>query len=142
MTQATDSRGATGAGFAWLTTKMVWFSARSCVVPHARKVEYDAGLLSDGPAVVSGRDRDHVAGTDLELGAVVHMDHLAAREHVSEVSGLAAVGPGNRSYMLRPTPTGFERNPTNHPAADVHELDLALVLKLAGLIWFIEALAL
>jgi len=48
------------------------------VVLDAGEVDHDAGLVSDHPPVVTGRNRDDVTGGELELRAVVQPDALTA----------------------------------------------------------------
>lgn len=43
------------------------------VMLHARKIDHDARLVADNPAVVTWRNSDHIAGTELKLGPVRRM---------------------------------------------------------------------
>src|SRR5437588_6562146 len=63
----------------------------------------ELGIAHD-PRVVSRLDRVRVTGADVGLGAVVVRDVHLARDHHTEVAGLAAVGPDDRLDALRPAP--------------------------------------
>ncbi len=62
----------------------------------------DRRLVSDDPDVVAGRDVEHVAGDDLELGAIVHHHMRSARDADSDMMELAALGSGDGLDVLRP----------------------------------------
>jgi len=55
---------------------------------------------------VPGRNRDHIAGTTLELRAVIHPNHLAARNDIANMRGLTAISAGDRLDVIRPAPAG------------------------------------
>jgi len=83
-------------------------SARLGVVLHARKIEHYTRLISHNPTIVSGGNRHDVAGSELELAAVVHHNLLVPGENVTEVRGLAAICAGDRLDVLRPTPARLD----------------------------------
>src|SRR5918999_1036819 len=83
------------------------------VALEAAEVEEDAGLVADDLSVVTRRDGDHVAGPRFALGAVVHDNAHATREHVAEMRRLARVGPRDWIDVLGPPPAGLELDPTN-----------------------------
>jgi hypothetical protein len=60
---------------------------------------------------------------------------------VLEVRSLAALGPGDRLYVVRPAPAGLEDEPADLAAADREDLDLA-IRKLPDLVRLSEALLL
>jgi hypothetical protein len=49
-----------------------------------------------------------LTGHHVALGAVFVLDMQCARDGVSDVFDLAAVGPGDRLDALRPPPTGWK----------------------------------
>jgi hypothetical protein len=77
-------------------------------VLHAGEVDHDTRLFSDHPAIVTGRSGDHIAGTKVELRAVIHLDSLMAGHNVANVGGLTAGGSGEWLDVFRPTPSRFK----------------------------------
>jgi alkanesulfonate monooxygenase SsuD/methylene tetrahydromethanopterin reductase-like flavin-dependent oxidoreductase (luciferase family) len=61
------------------------------VVLHACEVENDTRLIADDFPVMPRRDRDHVAGAEFELRAIVHDHLLTPGEDIAQVPGLAAI---------------------------------------------------
>jgi len=99
-----------------------------------------ACLIAQSPSIVPWRSDHHVPGSELFLRPVVH-DHLhSAREEVSEVGRLAAVGLRDRLYMLRPAPSRLKSSQTDRPALEVNKVDLALVDKGSRLVGGSQAL--
>ena len=112
------------------------------VVLHACEVEHHTRLVPDHPAVVAGRNGDHIAGTELELGAVIHSNHLVTREHVPKVGGFTAIGPCNGLHVIGPAPSRLERGLADDAISDSHELDATLVGHRSDLIRRSKALLL
>src|SRR5918998_5492766 len=81
-----------------------WLALR--VLADLSKVDQDARLITDDLGVMTPRDSHDVAGADLGLAAVVHVDLHPAREAVAEVRDLARVGLRYRLHVFRPSPTG------------------------------------
>jgi hypothetical protein len=69
-------QGGTRSRRTWLPPGMdqARISAWLCVRSHARKIQHDAGLVSDCPAVMSCRDRDDVTRINFKLGTVEERD--------------------------------------------------------------------
>src|SRR5213076_1582197 len=88
--------------------------------------------------VVAAWDGHHVAGANLELRAIIHVDLHSPRDDVAEVRHLARVGPGDRLDVLGPLPAGLERRLADDLAADVEDRRLPLPLKWPGLVWRVE----
>src|SRR5690242_2651657 len=98
------------------------------VIGKALPVDHHAGLVTDGPRIVTGSHDREVAGSVVHLFAVVHDDLHPSRDEVPHVRSLTAVGPGDRLDMFRPLPTRLERRPSNAPRLHVHEFELALAI--------------
>src|SRR5262245_46993596 len=65
-------------------------------------------LVADDLCVVPGRDRGHLAGRELLLAAVVHVDAHPPLDAVPEVRHLARVRARDRLDVGRPTPARLE----------------------------------
>ena len=117
-------------------------SARLGVVLHARKIEHYARLISHNPTIVSRGNRHDVAGSELELAAVVHHNLLVPGENVTEVRGLAAICAGDRLDVLRPTPARLECGFADNAVADLEDLNPTLVRHRPHFVGGLEALLL
>src|SRR5437868_1970586 len=103
------------------------------VVAGARPVDADDRLVSDDPCIVPGRHLRDFARSDVELAAVPHLHMQSARDLVREVWRLEPVCLRDRLHVVRPLPTGLERQAADGAAADVDDLGSAFV-ELAGLV--------
>jgi hypothetical protein len=95
-------------------------------VQSISEVDADERFVPNGPCIVPGRNRSHIARTKLCFQSVVHSDHYPPREHVDEVANLATVGPNSRFDALRPAPSRLMDHPPDLDAPQVHDLYLAL----------------
>src|SRR5207244_5789963 len=91
------------------------------VVLHASEVEHDTRLIADHFTIVPRRDRDHIARTEIELGAVVHDHLLMPREDIAKVRRLAAARTGQRLDVLRPAPPRLACSLANPTSADAQK---------------------
>ena len=102
-------------------------SSRGLRVPaEPAEIEQHARLGALGPGVVPGRHVERLARREGVLGAVVHADGHAARDHVADVRDLAAVGAGQRLDVVGPAPARLERPPPDRTAAEVHQVHPAV----------------
>ncbi len=79
------------------------------VIGDTLPIDYDAGLIANGPAVVAGRYGHYVSRPDFELGAVVHQDALTPGEHVAHVRRLTTVSARDVLDVLGPLPARLKR---------------------------------
>jgi hypothetical protein len=70
----------------------ILWSARLRVPLQAPEVQQDARLIADDPSVVPGRHVKGLAGAELALSAVIHLQRHAALEDIPDVVNLARVG--------------------------------------------------
>jgi hypothetical protein len=77
-------------------------------VRRRAEIEKHAFLVAEHLGVVPGRDRDHLARSDLPNRSVVHVDTHPALQDIPEVEYLARVGPHHRLDVRRPPPAGLE----------------------------------
>ena len=83
--------------------------------------------------------RGHVAGPGVELGAVGH-HHVQRPGHVVlEVGRFAQLGAGQRLAWSRPAPARLQGEPADLGAADLEQVQGAVV-EAAGLVWGGKAL--
>src|SRR5258708_36491924 len=97
-------------------------SARLRVALQAAEVEDQAGLVADDPRVVARRHVKGVAGSELLLGAVVHLQRHATLQDVADVLDLTRVGSGDRLDVLRPAPSRLKRSPSDCMAVEIDQL--------------------
>jgi hypothetical protein len=83
--------------------------------------------------------RGDVAGPGVELGAVGHHDVQRPGHVVLEVRRLAQLGTRQRLDVLRPAPPGLQGEPADLGAADLEQVQGAVV-EAAGLVGRLEAL--
>src|SRR5262249_1728800 len=78
------------------------------VLLHARDVDQHGWLAADGPPIVTRRDIERFAGSELEFLTVVHARGETTRNHVPGVGLLTAVGARDGLDVLRPPPSRLE----------------------------------
>jgi hypothetical protein len=100
-----------------------------CEALDLSEIDRHAGLVPDDPCVVTRRHGKEIAGANLRLGAVVHGDVHSAREDVTQVVRLAAIGAGNWLHVLRPSPSRLVGGVQNCMTADVDDRSTSLVLR-------------
>src|SRR5271165_3761599 len=103
------------------------------VMARANPVDDDGWLVADDPGVVSARKRCDVARAGDELRAVVHPDRETSAHVILEVRRLAALGLGDRLYVVRPAPARFEDEAPDLASADVKNFG-APMRKVPGLV--------
>jgi hypothetical protein len=108
--------------------------------PSVSEVEEYAGLVTHHLGVMTGRDRHHLTGPQLLLGAVAHVDAHAALLDVAEVGDLAELRLGNRLYVDRPAPTRLKVATRDRSAGHRHHVSHALALEQAGFVRLVETL--
>ena len=69
------------------------------VVSHTGHVDYDRGLVSYDPSIVSRGNVANIAGAILDFRAVIHSDAQAARKMVLGVGSLTTLGLRSRFDM-------------------------------------------
>src|ERR671937_499913 len=94
--------------FPWGSVTLDWTRSAPCglarpgVLADARpEVHKHARLAANGPGVMAGFGHEGVAGGELLLGAVVHLDAHAAGQDVAEVRRLAGGGLRKGLDMFR-----------------------------------------
>src|SRR5205823_3326449 len=115
-------------------------SAGGGVVRDVSEVDEDAGVVADNLRIVSRRDVDEFAGTDLSLASVVHHDLHPARDAVAEVMGLTRVGAGDRLDVLGPLPARLEDAAEDDSSLHLQHFCMSMSLELPGFIRRVEAL--
>ena len=96
------------------------------------------GLVSDDPCIVAGRHVVGLAGTNLDLRAVVRSDRQATLDDVPDVLNLAGVGARLGLAVHRPAAAGLHPGASDLLAVQVDELGaspaIRLLMDLVGLI--------
>jgi hypothetical protein len=92
---------------------------------RARELDGVPDVIAHDPGVVTRRDLEGVAGTDLQLGPVVHRDMQDAGDDISDMSVLARRGLDNGLHVLRPAPAWLPREPGDRGLVEVDDIDMA-----------------
>jgi hypothetical protein len=75
------------------------------------------------------RDAVDLTGYHVALGSIIMLDVQCARDGVSDVFDLAAVGAGDGLDAFRPAPTGLEGVAPDLTSSDVDEIHRRLVRR-------------
>ena len=88
------------------------------------EVQRDVRLVADHLAVVPGRHREEVAGSDVDDPAVVHGDAVPPRNDHPHVLDLAAGLAERTTHVLGPLPARLVARPTQRHPAELELLEL------------------
>src|SRR5689334_8418954 len=110
------------------------------VTIRTEKMQRDVRLVADDPAVVrDGGDVEDLPGAELEDRAVVERGGGGAGEHHAHVLDRATGGADGRPDVLAPLPSRLVGGAADGQAAEVHDLEFAL-LEGADLVRSVELL--
>ena len=103
-------------------------SSSSGAIPNRRALANSTAstrLVADDPGVVAGWDLVGVAGDDVELRPVVHLDVEMSADHVAEVAIQAGRRVDDRPDDLRPAPAGLPHEPPDGRLVELDDVDVA-----------------
>ena len=99
----------------------------------------DEGLVADDPAVVTGRDLEDHAWSDLAGRAVLEPVAESPLDADADVVVLAQVSTRDGPDVLHPVPAGLEHHPADHDVVEVVDVDPP-ERRRAGLVGSLERL--